>query len=365
VRRRRSVVRWALVVVSSCVAMTTATLGGGGVALADAAPACAPGWNAVPFANPAGVADVSFSRVAARGLRVWAMGTLIERWNGTAWRVVPGPALQPDESLTGLGLVGRRGALVVGRGGDRLLALRWNGDRWSRLTLPEPPLDEFEFGPALLDVSVNSTNDIWLTGTIYHEDGTNRAFFEHWNGSGWTIAPGDPGGAYLLPAHSAPSDVWAVGGAGKDYFFASIAHWDGTVWTGMAAADFADSTGSFLTGVTAVSTNDVWAVGNGTTLDTVVPLAEHWDGASWRLVATPTLSPGATFSDVAALGPHRVWAVGQNHGDPLVERWTRAAWRVIPLPRSWAGGFASATVDGAGSVWAVGSLIARHCTFTG
>jgi hypothetical protein len=359
---RRTALRWVLV--SSCVAMVTSTLGGGGGAAADTTTACAPGWHAVPFANPAGIANVSFSRVATRGLRVWVMGTLIERWNGTAWRVVPNPPLRPDESLTGLGLVGQYGALVVGRGGDQLVALRWTGDHWVRLNLPVPPLDAFEFGPSLLDVSVNSRTDIWLSGTIFHEDGTNRAFFEHWDGTSWKIAAGDPGGAYLLPAHSAPSDVWAVGGAGKDYFFASIAHWDGTIWSGVAAADFADSSGSFLTGVTAVSKNDVWAVGNGTTLGTTVPLVEHWGGASWRLIATPTLSFAATFSDVAALGPHRVWAVGQVGGHPLIERWTRAAWRVIPLPKSWSGGFASAAVDGAGSVWAVGSLIARHCTFT-
>ena len=45
--------------------------------------------------------------------------------------------------------------------------------------------------------------------------------------------------------------------------------------------------GEFLYGLAALSASDAWAVGlyqNGTG---VLTLTEHWDGTSWRLVASP------------------------------------------------------------------------------
>ena len=276
----------------------------------------------MPFVKPAGASDVWFDRVATRGRRVWVMGvggSLIERWNGEAWRIVPSPPLQSDDLLMGIGLIGRRGALVVGRRSEGPLVFRWNGTGWSRVPVPAPPVDEFEHS-LLLDVMVNSRNDIWLSGTIPDDSGTTRGLFEHWDGVAWQIAPTTVGGVYYLPASSPAADIWAVGADGKETYFASIAHWDGTAWSGYPTPDYADSRGSSLSGVAVVADDDVWGVGRGTTLGTNVPLAEHWDGSTWRLVATPTCSP----RPISPMWPHRGRTGCGRSAGSVTGRWSSA-----------------------------------------
>src|SRR5579859_5067099 len=80
----------------------------------------------------------------APGGTAWAVGdyntgsfvtkTLIERWNGTAWRVVPSPAIGgPGEPnyLQGVAATGSSSAWAVGfvrtATSDQTLILRWNG----------------------------------------------------------------------------------------------------------------------------------------------------------------------------------------------------------------------------------------------
>ena len=51
----------------------------------------------------------------------------------------------------------------------------------------------------------------------------------------------------------------------------------------------------------AASAHEVWAVG--------YPTIEHWDGRRWR----SRRIKGVGFSDVGALSPHNVWAVGTTN----------------------------------------------------
>lgn len=55
----------------------------------------------------------------------------------------------------------------------------------------------------------------------------------------------------------------------------------------------ASSEGDDLYSVTAISTNDVWAVGyfenNAQTL--ILPLLEHWNGKSWSVAPSPDMNP--------------------------------------------------------------------------
>jgi hypothetical protein len=47
--------------------------------------------------------------------------------------------------------------------------------------------------------------------------------------------------------------------------------------------------GNFFNGVSGVASNDVWAVGTGSSSTT--PLVEHWNGTQWSIVSTPSLPP--------------------------------------------------------------------------
>ena len=90
------------------------------------------------------------------------------------------------------------------------------------------------------------------------------------------------------------NDVWAVS---TDYnsptWHAYILHWDGTAWTLVSTDD-----SKKLLGITATSASDVWAVGT----DGVGTFTKHWDGATWSIVAPPNPNPPqGIFLDAVAI----------------------------------------------------------------
>src|SRR5262249_1301853 len=101
--------------------------------------------------------------------------------------------------------------------------------------------------------------------------------------------------------------VWAVGSRSGEHpdEKEAIAHWDGTSWSIVPSVDpFAANHGSsLLTGIAAVSANDIWAIGGGAGGS----ITEHWDGASWRLVSSPS---GVGLTGVTALRYGTVVVVG-------------------------------------------------------
>src|SRR5207247_10434954 len=62
----------------------------------------------------------------------------------------------------------------------------------------------------------------------------------------------------------------------------------GTSWAVVPSPDPAGAQDNELSGATAVSANDVWAVGE--TGNGAQTLTEHWNGTSWAAVSSP--SPG-------------------------------------------------------------------------
>lgn len=93
---------------------------------------------------------------------------------------------------------------------------------------------------------------------------------------------------------------------------------------------------NYLTAVAAVSANDVWAVGNHTKNGAVAqPLIEHWNSKKWSVVAAPsTMGNNGILSGVAAISADDVWAVGEQNGDrftkTLIMHWGGKKWSVIP-----------------------------------
>jgi len=119
---------------------------------------------------------------------------------------------------------------------------------------------------------------------------------------------------------------------------------------------------STLNATMAVADNDIWAVGDvpGRRLSNEVPLAEHFDGTRWSVVATPSV-PGAAFlSGVAGIAGNDIWAVGGQMGtssssQPLIEHWDGIIWSVVSSPSFPQGGQLQAvTAISSDDVWAVG-----------
>src|SRR5437773_2696774 len=122
--------------------------------------------------------------------------------------------------------------------------------------------------------------------------------------------------------------------------------------------------GNNLYGVAAISANNVWAVGAVQNSGMSQTLAEHWNGTSWKVIASP--NPGGyidVLDSVVAISAKNVWAVGysfvSNSSLPqtLIEHWDGMSWSVVSSPN--AGGYnilsSVARVPGTSLLWAVGN----------
>jgi hypothetical protein len=120
------------------------------------------------------------------------------------------------------------------------------------------------------------------------------------------------------------SDAWAVGYQNDNNLNESRSltmHWDGASWKSMASPNPGSTpackganTGNVLNSVAAIATDDVWATGFSFTCTTVdlTPMMIHWDGQRWKNVGTPTLGSGgnASLNGLVALASDNVYAVG-------------------------------------------------------
>jgi hypothetical protein len=192
----------------------------------------------------------------------------------------------------------------------------------------------------MLAVAAVSPHDVWAVGS---NEFYFKAFIKRWNGATWQLVPspkltdtGITGASDYLDAVAVRSahDAWAVGMTGGGTL---TEHWDGASWKIVLSRD-GDLGPTGLAAVTAVSPRDVWAVGDseqeqgGNGQEKII---EHWNGVKWRLVPSPRLD-SAGLSGVAALSPNDVWAVGQgvrpgaSSARSLVLHWDGTRWKVVP-----------------------------------
>jgi hypothetical protein len=102
-----------------------------------------------------------------------------------------------------------------------------------------------------------------------------------------------------------------------------------------------------LDAVAAVSAHDAWAVGfgGGFRPPRAQPVIEHWDGAGWRRVASPPGGSRGRLTGVTALSARDVWAVGWSRGPALILHWNGVRWQRV-LVAGLPGGVALNAVAG-------------------
>jgi hypothetical protein len=147
-----------------------------------------------------------------------------------------------------------------------------------------------------------------------------------------------PGRLYSVAAIS-ENDAWAAGLGSSGSL---IVHWNGKGWTRVPSPNVPGSTGSFLNAVTAISAGNAWAVGNATVGGRSQSLTMHWNGQQWTLVPGNTPGGDASLLGVTSSWTNNIWAVGItnptqcSNGGPkcqtLVEHWNGVRWKVIPSP---------------------------------
>jgi hypothetical protein len=248
---------------------------------------------------------------------------------------------------------------------NRTLIVHWNGSSWAQVASPN--VGDATVSNQLVAVKALSPKNIWAVGT--YSDALppryDHPLILHWNGRTWKRVPVtfDAGQEVVLTGVSASSasDVWAVGAT--DYNRHAMAlHWNGKTWKHASVPD-TDHSGPYntLKGVVAVSHNNVWAVGDyGNPMKT---LTLHWNGKTWRHVASPNPAGVGglnSLGSVSAVSASDIWAVGFR-GSPfrtLTLHWNGRRWKYVPSPNPGGANLnslASVAAVSASDVWAAGS----------
>ena len=187
-------------------------------------------------------------------------------------------------------------------------------------------------------ISALSGSDVWAVGSYITTSNLYQPYTLHWGGTGWSLvalASVDQASELLAVAAVSSADVWAVGyttESGSGLSQTLIEHWDGAQWTALGGP--AAVAGGRLLGVSALSANNVWAVGNINTGPGRQTLTMHWDGAQWATIASPNpASGGNTLQAVSGSAANDVWAVGYGGTtgaeQTLVLRWNGNSWGVV------------------------------------
>jgi hypothetical protein len=114
---------------------------------------------------------------------------------------------------------------------------------------------------------------------------------------------------------------------------------------------------SYLSGISAVSRDDAWAV--GATLSGTTTLAMHWNGVEWSFFPSPAPGFNIHVGSVTAISPNDAWAVGyyNNSRQLLTMHWNGTAWSAVPNPNP-GGNYVTYLYDvdatASNDVWAVG-----------
>lgn len=258
-------------------------------------------WTRVPSPDPFAVSDVLQGVTALSARSAWAVGwgvptgggfrELIMHWNGTAWKVVPSPGLDPPTQLNAVAATSARGAWAVGsfegnNGASGSLILRWNGTRWAKVPSPDPP--NRQTGGGFLGVGASGR-------------------------TAWAVGYGDTGGTL-------------------------IAGWTGSAWKALPSPSPGGS--GWLAGAAVTSARSAWAAGWGATGTLIV----RWNGAVWQQVPTPRSGSWDALLAMAAPSAASAWAVGyqclahcpdQSQTDAaLILHWNGTAWSRIPVSLS-------------------------------
>jgi hypothetical protein len=311
-------------------------------------------WNVLP--SPGGPGSHLESVSARTATDAWAVGAvssgtanprqLIVHWNGLAWKRIASPAPGHGSSLNGVTELAPHDVWAVGSFeahlGRRLLIEHWNGHVWKRV-VRTPRLPKGFVDAALNSVSGTSAHNVWAVGAMTNCGcGPGEPVALHWNGRVWTRhgvsglhSPYNLNSVDVVSARRA--FVAGETGEGDSPTHAQIARLVGGRWT-LQHTPSPHHTGrpsDFLSGVSAVTRNNAWAVGQ-TANDILI---EHFNGRAWHRVddriALPGVAPaghGDTLSAVAATSRTNAWAVGAVHrvsandSLALILRWNGTAW---------------------------------------
>ena len=260
-------------------------------------------FSVVPSPSVPGVTNYLNDIVAVSASNIWAVGytytgsypnyvrkPLALRWNGSVWSIVPMPDLgTQNATLNTVTATGSSNVWAIGNSVDSSggavgpISFRWNGTSWTQVPMAIPPS---YYKVAMNGSAAIASNDVWAVGNYTYVDGDTRPLAFHWNGSAWSIVP--------TPYSS---------------------DWDEL---------------EFVNDISALASNDVWAVGFTSLYGTDHPFYMHWNGTSWTRPFVPWTSNDDGLGGVVMIAPNDAWAVGyeelfagtEPYHRPIIHRYT-------------------------------------------
>ena len=301
-------------------------------------------WAIVPSPNPKGAQSNALTAVScptasacfAVGVGAFASGhandrTFMQRWNGSVWNMQASPVGASVSPLQGVAcasptLCFAAGAYEpAGLPTTRAFLEQWNGTAWVPAVTPVPT-----------GVTATGLNDVACVSKTFcvavgnATAGSPQTLIEQWNGSSWTIAPVAVAGSLAGVACADASHCMAVGASGENTL---IEQWDGSHWTTASGA----VPGS-LSSVSCADAFDCMAVGIINSPDWPVL---QWDGASWNTIsgAAPDTSGNhdITPTSVSCTGNDDCMLIGsfRNYFDYSIAyaaHWDGAVWSLFDVP---------------------------------
>jgi len=280
-------------------------------------------WSIVPSPNPATYSGL-YAIEAVSATDVWAVGyyysngdqlTLIEHWDGNSWSIVPSPNVGSNNLLRAVAVVPNSpdiwavGYYYRNDGNPSTLVQRWDGAVWTVVPSPDGSTRENYLG----GVSSTGPNDAWAVGYYNTPNGLYLPLTEHWDGNSWQVVP-SPGLSSSLTALVAVSsvsstDVWAVGSYyGPGALLTLAQHWDGTSWQVFSTPNPAGETEGAVNEFNSIANvpgMGVWAVGDDEVRMPAMPsqtlTASYCPAGS--AAPTPTHTPTATATATSTATP--------------------------------------------------------------
>ncbi len=256
----------------------------------------------------------------------------------TPWDGVQ-PVIGSSAFLYGISVLPTCEAFAVGKANNppRMLIENFSGSSWTRQGIPALPGTESQ----LSGVTALSATRAWAVGSEHPGGKRTQDLAIAFDGSFWAVQTLPPlahdatAGSLTGVSASSGRDVWAVGSyqMGK-VRQTQILHGDGQFWKTVASPDpGGPGHSNVLTSVAVVSRDDAWAAGyyRGGKFAGPRALILHWDGKTWTQVASPTPTPahqGMLFG-ITATSASNAWAVGYTTkpvDSTLVLHWNGSAW---------------------------------------
>ena len=222
-----------------------------------------------------------------------------------SWRVVPSPDRLADDELFGVTCLSARSCTAVGRGGGKTLVERWNGTAWSIVPSPNP--DTGQDPDVLSSVSCVTAAFCAAVGEYGPADSAEPVT-EIWNGHRWSLGP----------SQDRPSDpaLYGVSCTSASACTAAGAYFDDAIdppteqtlietgnSNGLSVVPSPNAGGAgtenVLTSVSCASRRACIAVGNASAGNVTSggALIEAWNGTRWSIVPSHITRKAATVLD--------------------------------------------------------------------